>query len=47
MRKKDSTTTSMEPLGKGGASISSLIDREKPIEPFIDYFIEPLEPLQY
>ena len=36
-----STTTSTEPLDKGGASTSSLINREKLIEPPMDYFIEP------
>ena len=47
MRKKDSTTTSIEPLNKGGASTSSLIDREKLIEPPTDYSTEPPEPLQH
>ena len=44
MRKKYSTTTSTEPLDKGGASTSSLINREKLIELLTDYPIEPLEP---
>jgi hypothetical protein len=35
----------MEPLDKGGASPSSLINREKLIELPMDYSIEPLEPL--
>jgi hypothetical protein len=43
VRKKDSTTTSTEPLDKGGASTSSLINREKLIEPPTDYSIEPLD----
>ena len=41
MRKKDSTTTSTEPLDKGKASTGSLIDREKSIEPPMDYSTEP------
>jgi hypothetical protein len=45
VRKKDFITTSTEPLDKGGASTGSLIDREKLIELFTDYFTEPLEPL--
>ena len=41
VRQKDSTTTSAEPLDKGGASTSSLINREK--LPPTDYSIEPLQ----
>ena len=42
MRKKDFTTTSIELLDKGGAFTSSLINKEKLIEPPMDYSIEPL-----
>jgi hypothetical protein len=39
------TDYSTEPLDKGRASTSSLINREKLIELPMDYSIEPLEPL--
>ena len=45
VRQKDSTATSAEPPDKGGASTSSLINREK--LPPMDCSIEPLEPLQH
>ena len=43
VRQKGSTTASAEPPDKGGASTSSLIDREK--LPPTDCSTEPLEPL--
>ena len=43
MRKKDSITTSIEPLDKGGAFTNSLINREKLIELPTDHSIEPLD----
>ena len=45
MRQKGSTTASAEPPDKGGASTSSLINREKLLP--TDCSTEPLEPLQH